>query len=600
MENPLDPRKSVWKKSWKSPGVAVLVLAVATFVILFVVGWLSGFHKSDAKFLAACTSVAIVAALVIMAIGAAVRWLRRPRNPAKALFGLFCIATFIALFYAEEDIRGKWAWNSFKRQWEARGEKFDLAGLTPPAVPNDQNFALTPIMFSTYGSMIDKTGHEIHPADTNVVNRLELNIYRDYHYVGGTNGNWAKGTLTDLRGWQNYYRSPTNADGRAVTNGFPTSPQPQSPAQDVLLALSKYDTTLEELRQASQMPFSRFPLEYDKEDPAAIMLPHLAKLKQSAQFLQLHAIAELQAGQSERAAADIKLACYLTDASRTEPFLITHLVRRAMLNLTLQPIYEGLAEHKWSEMQLASFDAELAQFDFLAGYQRWMGNEAAFTAREIDYLQHTRNVRSILSMSFDGGSRGFVGIDFVCWLCPSGWFHQNQIRISEFYLKQCVPVVDAEKREVFPKAAAQAQASLDESAAHPTPYNALLQVFYRPFKEWFFDKYVCADKFAHAQASVDLARVAIALERYKLAHGQYPESLDVLTAQFIQKLPRDVIGGQPLKYRRTNDSFVLYSIGWNEKDDGGVIALNKSAPRDEAPLVADPDNGDWVWAYPAR
>ena len=59
-----------------------------------------------------------------------------------------------------------------------------------------------------------------------------------------------------------------------------------------------------------------------------------------------------------------------------------------------------------------------------------------------------------------------------------------------------------------------------------------------------------AKKFAYAQTSVDLARIAIALERYRLAHGEYPESLDALAPQFIAKLPHDIINGQPLHYRR--------------------------------------------------
>jgi type II secretory pathway pseudopilin PulG len=111
-------------------------------------------------------------------------------------------------------------------------------------------------------------------------------------------------------------------------------------------------------------------------------------------------------------------------------------------------------------------------------------------------------------------------------------------------------------------------------------------------------------KFAIAQASVDLARVAGALERYRLAHGQYPETLDALVPQFIEKLPHDIIGGQPLHYRRTDGppsqgsgaasgKFVLYSIGWNEKDDGGQIAFKKGGS-------VDREKGDWVWQYPAK
>jgi hypothetical protein len=54
-----------------------------------------------------------------------------------------------------------------------------------------------------------------------------------------------------------------------------------------------------------------------------------------------------------------------------------------------------------------------------------------------------------------------------------------------------------------------------------------------------------------------------------------PETLDALAPQFIEKIPHDIIGGQPLHYRRTNDAeFLLYSIGWNETDDGGQYPKN--------------------------
>ena len=96
------------------------------------------------------------------------------------------------------------------------------------------------------------------------------------------------------------------------------------------------------------------------------------------------------------------------------------------------------------------------------------------------------------------------------------------------------------------------------------------------------------------QTELDQARVACALERYRLARGEYPPTLDALVPQFIQKLPRDLIGGQPLKYRRADDGrFILYSIGWNEKDDGGQEVLNK----DGKPNL---EQGDWVWRYPAQ
>lgn len=94
---------------------------------------------------------------------------------------------------------------------------------------------------------------------------------------------------------------------------------------------------------------------------------------------------------------------------------------------------------------------------------------------------------------------------------------------------------------------------------------------------------------AHNQA-IDLLRrrgtrekAGERLERHRLAHGGYPETLDALVPQYLEKVPHDIIGGRPLKYSRTPEGkYHLYSIGWNEKDDGGI------------PGASDTE-GDWVW-----
>ena len=47
-----------------------------------------------------------------------------------------------------------------------------------------------------------------------------------------------------------------------------------------------------------------------------------------------------------------------------------------MIALTLQPIFEGLAQHKWSDAQLTELDSEMARFDFVADYRFAMRGEA--------------------------------------------------------------------------------------------------------------------------------------------------------------------------------------------------------------------------------
>ncbi|MCO6044988.1 hypothetical protein NG895_13845 [Aeoliella sp. ICT_H6.2] len=65
-----------------------------------------------------------------------------------------------------------------------------------------------------------------------------------------------------------------------------------------------------------------------------------------------------------------------------------------------------------------------------------------------------------------------------------------------------------------------------------------------------------------------LPQTAVALARYQLATGEYPESLDGLMPQFLDKLPIDPFD-RPIVYQRTSDGYLLYSLGPNCIDDRG-------------------------------
>ena len=610
--------KSIWKKSrtgW-SWLWAWLVLVVATFLIVLIVSqFIPGKPRKLGVALGFSLTVSVVGA-VSVGLLAFIRWLCCWRNFRRFLFSLACFITLIALVYAEEDWRGWHAWNQFKHQWEAKGEKFDLKDFVPPLVPDDQNFAMAPIWVESikatlgperarrwYGDKFPDNGR------TNFTDRLELNMMRNEDWGWKdepTNGYWANGTITDLKPWQAYYRAPAQTNSRnstITTNEFPIAPQPQIPAEDVLLALSKYDLAVEELRQAGQLPYSRFPLEYTNESPASILLPHLAALKRCSEVLELRAVAELQNSQCEKAFADVKLSLYLANSIRTEPFLISHLVRIAILQITLQPIYEGLAKHQWSDEQLVALDAELSKFNFLPDYKLSMEGEMGCDDGEIDRLRRhpvqLKNLGGYYDEEQGNWPSPALPGGLIGHLIPSGWFYQNKSRCARMMVEFYIPLADLNKQTISPTLTRHADEAVEADAKHYNPYNMLEILLLPPLGN-------AVKKFAYAQSSVDLARVAIALERYRLAHGEYPESLVALAPQFIAKVPHDVIGGQPLKYRRTADpssqssdaasgQFVLYSVGWNETDDGGVIVFEKGS----TPAV-DINKGDWVWRYPAR
>jgi tetratricopeptide (TPR) repeat protein len=591
MKNTDESPKSIWKKSWNLPGSffgwLVLVTGLAFVVSLLAVIILDQWQwRADWGIVIAGTVGGLMVALLLLFI----RWLCCWRNLRRFLLSLACFAVLIALFYAEEDWRGWHAWQKFKHEWEAKGEKFDFASFVPPAVPDEKNFALTPIVFTSYGSMLTRDGKVIpyEQRDKNFINRLEMDVSHNYDSPTNGSGYWAEGTETDLKLWQQYYRTLSE-----TTNVFPVAQQPQTPAADVLLALSKYDSAIEELRQASQMPYSRFPINYDVDHPFDALLSHLATLKRCTQVLQLRAIAELENDQSEKSLADVKLMLHLADSIRSEPFLISHLVRFAVVEITLQPIWEGLVEHKWSDAQLVELEGELGKLDFLANFEFSIRGERAGGIGVVDYIRRHRNYRELVRLFFETGDDDnsnnwedhIKALGF--YLMPSGWFYQNELAIAQIHQQWFLPMVDVKQQLVSPEIARQSDEFMKSLGS--TPQNVFARMLLPSFG-------AATRKSCREQISVDLAQVACALERYRLARGEYPESLDVLAPQFIAKLPHDIINGQPLHYRRTSDGqFVLYSVGWNEKDDGGVVGYETPSS-----IMPSFELGDWVWRYPTK
>jgi hypothetical protein len=618
--------KSIWKKSWPSPWWlrAWLITSGATFLILLVISqMLPGGPKDASQWLVALTFflvASLTVAAVVIFLWSFIRWLFCRRNLKRTLFTLACFVTLIALFYAEENWRGKHDWNKFKRAWEAKGERFDWQSIVPSPVPDDQNFAFSPVWIAEdklnfrsnpkraeawYGDRIysDEVAKllPLLPVSTSTV--VGTNIWR-FHSPPDNSGTWAAGEFLDLKPFQTYYRDvgKTNPAAQIII-----APQPQTPAQDVLLALSKFDPVIEQLRRDSAKPYSRFPLQYDDENKGAILLPHLAAEKRIAQVLQLRAVAELQNGENEKALDDVKLTLRLVGASHGEPFLICHLVRIAIFNYALQPIWESLANHQWSNAQLTSLDSELAKLDFLADSETAIRGERNLEIADIEFAQRPHDLGShrsawsyiapifhILQGWSDDSDSSPGGFQmFALALGPSGWLDQNELRLARFNTKWYLPVVDEKAKTISPAKMRAANDALRQEIQHRTPENVLETLFIPNWNN-------AAEKFAHAQTSANLARVALALERYRLANGNYPESLDALAPKFISEIPHDVIGGESLKYRRDSiNQFVLYSVGWNERDDGGVVVFKKgSSPRDETKTDVDISEGDWVWRYP--
>jgi hypothetical protein len=89
----------------------------------------------------------------------------------------------------------------------------------------------------------------------------------------------------------------------------------------------------------------------------------------------------------------------------------------------------------------------------------------------------------------------------------------------------------------------------------------------------------------------------IALKRYQLRHGKMPGELNALVPDYLKAVPRDLVDGQPLRYRLNADgSFILYSIGEDARDDGGDSRPGENSRKQYWDFGS---SRDWVWPQTA-
>ena len=360
----------------------------------------------------------------------------------------------IAAFYALEDWRGARAWEACQRDLRAQGERLDVAAFIPPAIPDDQNLAMAPLFVRMYHYRVDPVTQVLtfSPPSENselkdAVTAMPRGTYRPEVATPTATGDWAMGHSLDLSAWQQYYRRRPD---------FPHADQPQTPAEDVLLALTKYAPLLDELAQAAATrPLTRFPVNWTDPQPARIVLPHYIALQCTTGTLRLRATANLALGNTGAAMRDLLLARRLIGISAADPILIAQLVSVTQMGQMMQPIWEGLEARRWSGPELEQIKVGLRDLDYLAGYEQANRCErATFMCETADYLKahggaaylmHT--MQNIQGDGDEGNTTKFIG--WLVDLMPGGWYDQNKATGCRCFQDDVIDTLDAKAHRVW-------------------------------------------------------------------------------------------------------------------------------------------------------
>jgi hypothetical protein len=350
-------------------------------------------------------------------------------------------------------------------------------------------------------------------------------------------------------------------------------------AADYLKWSDQFSPQFDLIREAVKRPQSRMEGDYEHFN----RMPGIdfAAVGAVAQTLADRAACFLILKQPDQALADLTLLDDLLDSLArpgAKPVTLAWASGiTALRGLHAETIAFGLRLQAWGEPQLTVLQDQLSHVDIFTLVWSAMESERAW---ECQFLATAPRSEVAQALGLGGGSRTLLEKMrnrryLVFKFMPAGWVYQNIERMATLS-QGAINSVDRTQGIVRPHQVEEARQQMLTNFTQRSPLSMLAKLT-TP------QSVAALPAAARVQALVNETLVVCALERFRLGRGLYPDSLDVLAPQFIPVLPVDPINGGPLLYRHIGQgNFVLYSVGWDEKDNGGV-------PTDAG------GNGDWVW-----
>lgn len=318
--------------------------------------------------------------------------------------------------------------------------------------------------------------------------------------------------------------------------------------------LAQYPSIVELTERAQAKPDCRFPIEYTKGYP--MEFPRLKRLVMLSRLLSTAAILDARNHHTERAVKSAELAVGLGGIIENEPSLLHYLMRVAIISSATSGLKGVLQYGEVSEAQAERLSSILGNIDLDDQYKRAMQGERVL------YLE---------------GAEATVESSLPEEQKAAGTFMLRVIRLpDEAFTLSCMGQIAKLSRLSYSEAKSRGLC-FEKNSHYPICSllgRRLLSISGRSLRSHNIGK-----------ARIELSKTALRLYAYRRQRTSYPNTL----AQMGVESPEDPFTGKDFIYKPKGKGFILYSIGPNLKDDGGVIPREKKSIRDE---------GDIVWEMP--
>lgn len=471
-------------------------------------------------------------------------------------FLLLLLFTLLVLVVAWFSYQGRREWAETKSELLSRGELLSYEGLIPAPVPTEQNFFADPIWEPDAVGQIDLFAPQISPEEAASLEACFPDV-------------------ADLVKEGNRWEVIQNVGRRAKDRNMT-----QAEADMVLAVLRPVQGDFDTLRTLAVRPEARFPVEYSKG--ISMELPHVHALFKAGLMLHRRAQAEAVLGQTDLSVDDILLIMRLAHTLDNEPVLISFLVAISLDSLALDAI--EMLVPTWSATQVQRVERALGQSDVLEQMTKAFRGVRASGNQLMDQLKQASLGEFVKTLQLINSE---VALEYpppnstACFLLAYrfAFLEGDRARLNQVF-QRLLDCLEKESGLLRPHDFEGLYSDLEREMQGLNRDRYIVTYLETPALKYVFPKA------ASVETRVRQARIACAIQRYALSERALPSALDQLVPQYLERIPTDVINGGPMRYRSDGKEYMLWSAGWNEKDDGGEGSPNERSPEKRL---------DWVW-----
>ena len=331
------------------------------------------------------------------------------------------------------------------------------------------------------------------------------------------------------------------------------------------------------LEKASQMEclfLTEKDYQKDLNTIAKNLLPHLSELRSCARLLAAKAKIEAENGNIDKALHTTLTGLRTSKSLSNEPVLISQLVKIAMESIALRTMEEVINKGEANLNLYQTLLSEIANErkntlskDALKGEFVIFGLPGMFRNRKLakETLADFEKKFAQMSEKEKEEVKKHFGDSGV-----SGDTKKSMLKFMDEYWNEEISVYIETMFKMIPltgKSYWEGKGKIDELARNLQKMPVKKAVLTKQLLQALIRAYT---QEAKLDALLGAAEIGIANRIYRLKNGKFVDNLNQLTPEILSSLPLDPFTGKDYIYKKKDKGFIVYSVGEDLVDDGGV------------------------------